>query len=155
MKLKVSDDVGRSADAAFTVITDYTPIENQLHDAGYKLARVGAWEVASLGAAWSGTGEIRGQRQDIEAEITGWEQGRAVTILVKIGGLRVSHTTRIIPLGEAAAQIEITAELKPRTLSARVFVQGLKLARGRILSAMERRLSSEIARIQAWVDAKA
>ncbi|MEM1272202.1 MAG: SRPBCC family protein [Pseudomonadota bacterium] len=148
MKLKVSDDAECPVDLVYAGITDFARIESELRDHGVHINRIGKWDRPEIGAAWAGRGEIRSKMRRIDAKITAMEPGRMFEVEAKIGGLRVAHETRLVPLGERVTRINITTDLRPDTLSARLLLQSLKLARGRVLDRMQRRLASDIRRIE-------
>ena len=54
----------------------------------------------------------------------------------------------LLPLGERVTRINITVDLRSDTLSTRLLIQSLKLARGRVLDRMQRRLAADIRRIE-------
>lgn len=148
MKLKVSEDAQSPVDAAFAVLTDYAAIEDELRNHGVTITRLGGWRDVALGVAWSGRGQLRGKTRQIDAKVSALEPGRMVEIEARVGGMKVLHETRLVPLGERVTRINITLDLRPDTLSARLLVQSLKLARGRILERMEHRLRADIRRIE-------
>lgn len=148
MKLKVSDDAESPVDAAFATLTDFRAIEQELREFGFEVRRLGDWSETKVGAAWSGRGEIHGKTRQVGAKISATEPGRMVEIEAQIGGMRVLHETRLVPLGAQATRINITLELRPESLSSRLLIQSLKLARARVLDRMQRRLAADIRRIE-------
>ncbi len=151
MKLKVSDDAERPVDQVFAVLTDYAAIEDELRSMGFQIKRLGHWTELEPGVAWAGRGEIRGKVRQFEGTVSAIESGRMVEIEARIGGMRVVHETRLVPLGERVTRVNVTADLRPDTLSTRLLIQSLKLARGRVLDRMQRRLATEIRRIEREV----
>ena len=148
MKLKVSDDAERPVDQVFASLTDYAVIEADLRAAGFTIRRISDWTVLKPGVAWTGRGEVRGKVRSVEAKVSAIEPGRMVEIEAKVGGMRMAHETRLVPLGERVTRINITVDLRPDTLSTRLLIQSLKLARGRVLDRMQRRLAADIRRIE-------
>lgn len=149
MKLKISQDAEASAAQVHAALTDFARIEAMLRDRGVEIARVGRWTDAGVGREWSGRAHIRGKVRRIEARIDRIEPDRGLTIAARIGGLRLEHDMVLVPLGDAVTRVNATTDLRPDTLSARLLVQSLKLARNRVLGRMQRRLASEISRIES------
>ena len=147
MKLKVSDDAECPVDQVFAGLTDYALVEDDLRNQGFQIKRLGGWTELAVGVAWAGRGEIRGKVRQVEAKVSGLEPGRMVEIEARIGGMRVLHETRLVPLGERVTRVNVTADLRPDTLSARLLIQSLKLARARVLERMQRRLAADIRRV--------
>lgn len=148
MKLKVSDDAEAPVDMSFAALTDYAGIEDELRGYGLQITRIGCWKDLALGVAWGGAGEIRGRMRTFEAKVTALEPGRMVEVTAHVGDVRAVHETRVIPLGAKVTRINLTLDLRAESLKARILLQSLKLARGRILERMQKRLTSDIRRIE-------
>ncbi|MEM9755396.1 MAG: hypothetical protein AAF914_05355 [Pseudomonadota bacterium] len=149
MKLKVSQDARGGADALFAALTDFTAAEADLRDRGVEIARASRWEAPAIGAGWTGRGTFRGRTRRFDAEIAALEPGRMLAIAAKIGGLRVAHETRLVPLGADVTRVNVATDLRPDTLSARLLVQSLKVGRARALRRMQRWLDQEVQRLEA------
>lgn len=148
MKLKVSEDADCPVDQGFAVLTDYASIEEELRSHGMQITRVQGWQELALGVAWLGRGEIRGKMRQVEAKVTALEPGRMVEVEARIGGMRAIYETRLVPLGDRITRVNVTLDMRPETLSARLLVQSLKLARGRVLDRMQVRLGRDVARME-------
>lgn len=148
MKLKISGDAERPVDQVFAVLLDYQSVEDELRSRGFEIRRVGKWSELAQGVAWTGRGKVRGKVRPVAANVAVLEPGRMIQIDAQVGGMQISHETRLVPLGERVTRINVTADLRPSTLSARLIIQSLKLARGRVLERMERRLASDIRRVE-------
>lgn len=148
MKLKISQDAEAGADTVYAGLMDMPRYEAALHDRGIELKRRGGWGVPEIGAGWTGRADIRGKIRQIEAEITAMEPGRGVSVAARIGGLRMEHVVTLVPLGQAVTRVNLVTDLRPDTLTARLLVQSLKLARARVLDGMQARLNTELRRIE-------
>lgn len=153
MKLKVSDDAECPVETVFSMLTDFAWIEDDLRGQGVELARQGNWQQAEIGKAWTGRVTFRGKTRQIDAKVSGIEPGRMIEVEARIGGMRLVHETRLVPLGDQVTRVNISADMRPDTLNARLLIQSLKLARGRVLDRMQRRLASDIRRMERSVQA--
>ncbi|MBF9031819.1 hypothetical protein HKCCE3408_15570 [Rhodobacterales bacterium HKCCE3408] len=154
MKLKVTQDAEAPADRVYAAITDFRRVETELAARGVALTRAGGWTEPGLGRAWSGRADIRGKTRRVTAAITGWDADRVLEITASVGGMGVVQEIRLVPLGHKLTRVGVMLDLRPDTLSARLLLQSLKLARKRVLGRIEGRLSEEIARVEREVKAE-
>ena len=85
-----------------------------------------------MGMAWQATFGFRGKER--EARIT-LVEAQAPDLLVYdslSGGLEMRTRLEFVALSRSRTRVTMTADLKPQTLSARLLVQSLKLARGNL-----------------------
>lgn len=137
MKFRVSDDVEAPIDWVWEGFTDFGAIEADIRARDADLSRVGDWKEAALGVAWRGSVPVRGKVRAIDARIATFVPGEHLQVESQIGGMTCSYDVAFSALSEEITRVAITLELKASTLSARLLLQTLKIARRKVIQRLE------------------
>ncbi|MGP1358118.1 hypothetical protein [Roseicyclus sp.] len=137
MKLRVSDDIEAPADRVWAGFTDFSAVEAEARGRGADLVRVGDWRSPQLGAAWRGSVAVRGKTRPIEARIATFVPGETCIVECRVGGMASTYETTLIPLSPSLTRVSVMLELRASTLSARLLLQTLKVARRRVMQRLE------------------
>lgn len=148
MKLKISRDVSAPADKVFEAMSDFPRFEAEIAGRRAQLARVGRWKAPEESRHWHGVAKFRGRTRNVEAKLSRWRPGEALTISAQVGGMRVTYDMGLVALGRDITRITIVLELHADTLSARLYLQSLKLSRQAVLGRMRQRLDIEARRLE-------
>ncbi len=137
MKFKVSEDVDAPADVTFARFTDFRGVEAEALGRGATLSRVANWHAPAQGCAWRGTVKIRGRSRPITAEIAEFLPPQRCEIQTTIGGMEAVYEITFLELRPDMTRVQIVMDLSASTLSARLALQTLKLARGRVMQRLQ------------------
>jgi hypothetical protein len=137
VKFKVSDDVEAPIDWVWEGFTDFAAIEADIRARDAELSRVGDWKEAALGVAWRGSVPVRGKVRTIEARIAGFVPEEQLCVESRIGGMELHYEVVFAPLSAEVTRVSVTLELKASTLSARLLLQTLKIARRKVIQRLE------------------
>jgi hypothetical protein len=151
VKIELHEDVAAPADFVFARLTDFARHERQALRRGAGVKRLDNLAQPGVGAAWDISFDYRGKPRDLRAEITGWQQPEQVKIDTQSGGLNSKSVIDVIALSRTQTRINVVITLEPTSLTARLLVQSLKLARGSVTGRLQGRLKelgTEIA--EAW-----
>lgn len=130
MEFTTKEDIAAPVEQVYAELTDYERLERQIMRRGVALRRVA--EGPGVGMSWQATFGFRGKER--EARIT-LVEAQAPDLLVYdslSGGLEMRTRLEFVALSRSRTRVTMTADLKPQTLSARLLVQSLKLARGNL-----------------------
>lgn len=150
MKFKVFEDVDAPQAMVWARFTDFSGFEADARGRGATLTRVGNWAQATQGVEWRGAVTVRGKSRPITAKITQNVPQELCVIESRIGGMNCHHEMSFIPLSGVVTRVGLVLDLSADTLTARLLLQTLKLARGRVLQ----RLQAMIARQGNAVEAE-
>jgi hypothetical protein len=142
MKFKVSEDVDAPRSMVWARFTDFSGLEADTHRQGATLTRVGDWTSPSKGVEWRGEVMVRGTSRALAARVTRLAPQERCLIESRIGGMACSYEMSFVPLSTDVTRVTLVLDLSADTLSARLVLQTLKLARGRVMQ----RLQGTIAR---------
>ena len=151
MKLKITQAAETSAETVFQAFLRFERYEQALAQYNVHLTRSHGWTKPALGVTWSGKAEIKGKPRRITAELVHLETDRGITLHARVGGLRLETDFDLVPLGRDLTRVNMTIDLKPDTLTARLAVQGLKLKRAKVLQSIQARLNKEV----KWIETRA
>ncbi|MDG4647114.1 hypothetical protein P6F26_01540 [Roseibacterium sp. SDUM158017] len=137
MKFKVAEDVEAPLSWTWAGFTDFSAVEADIRARDADLERVDGWQVARPGAAWRGSVPVQGRAQPIEARITTFAPEEAIVIESRVGGMACTYEMTLAPLPDGMTRVSIVLELRASTMSARLMLQTLKLARRRAMRRIE------------------
>ncbi len=137
MKFKVSEDVDAPADITWARFTDFTGIEAEAKGRGADLARVGNWTQAAPGCGWRGSVSVRGRVRPLTSEISTMEAPGRCEIQTTVGGMEAVYEMTFLELRPDMTRVQVVLDMSANTLSARLALQTLKLARGRVMQRLQ------------------
>ena len=137
MKFKVSEDVDAPADVTWEIFTDFSGVEAEIRGRGAEISRTGNWSQAAVGCAWRGQVSVRGRMRPVTSEIAAMEAQERCTIETKVGGMEALYEMSFITLRPDMTRVQVVLDLSAHTLSSRLALQTLKLARGRVLQRLQ------------------
>lgn len=143
MKFKVSEDVDAPADITWARFTEFSGIEAEAKGRGAELARAGNWSTPEVGCAWRGTVKVRGRVRPLTSEITALDSPDRCEVTTVIGGMEAVYEMTFLPLRPDMTRVQVTLDLSANTLSARLALQTLKLARGRVMQRLQGMLARQ------------
>jgi cell division protein ZapA (FtsZ GTPase activity inhibitor) len=137
VKFRVSDEVEAPANWVWKGFTDFTFIEAEALANGADLTRVGGWSEPRVGASWHGAVQVRGKARAIEAQVSAFMPPEALVIQTRIGGMRCQYEVALDPLATAVTRVSVMLELSAATMSAKLLLQSMKVARRRVHQRLE------------------
>ena len=137
MKFKVSEDVDAPADITWARFTDFSGIEADARGRGAELARVGNWAVAAPGSTWRGQVSVRGRKRPLTSQISAMEAPGRCEIQTTVGGMEATYEMTFLELRPDMTRVQVVLDMSAGTLSARLALQTLKLARGRVMQRLQ------------------
>ncbi|WP_224816165.1 SRPBCC family protein [Hasllibacter sp. MH4015] len=137
MKFKVSEDVDAPASIVWTRFTDFSGIEAEATGRGAELSRVGNWSEPAIGRSWRGSVTVRGRVRPLASEITALDAPDRCVIATTIGGMEALYELTFLELRPDMTRVQVVLDLSANTLSARLALQTMKLARGRVMQRLQ------------------
>jgi uncharacterized membrane protein len=137
LKFKVADDVEAPVDWVWEGFTDFAAIEADIRARDTELSRVGDWKEAALGVAWRGSVPVRGKVRTIDARIAAFAPEERLLVESRIGGMACTYEVTFAPLTGGSTRVSVVLELKASTLSARLLLQTLKIARRKVIQRLD------------------
>ncbi len=129
MKFSTNEDIEAPVDAVFEMLCDFESFERSAMRRGAEVQRVDQLPVPGVGMTWQATFELRGKRREMELEIVTFDRPNEIVLESTSPGMLGTTTFELIALSRSRTRVRVELEIKPLTLSSRLLVQSLKLAK--------------------------
>lgn len=143
MKFKVSEDVDAPRAMVWARLTDFTAMEQDARGRGAKVTRVGNWHQTAEGVEWRGEVIVRGKIRPLAAQVTRYMPEDLCLIESRIGGMACVYEMSFVALTPEVTRVAVVLDLSAQTLTARLVLQTMKLARGRVIQKIEGALARQ------------
>lgn len=147
MKFSAREDVDASIDEVFEAVSDFDAFERRMLRRGIDITRDETIPLDKVGAHWKAQFSWRGRAYDVAAKLAALEPGTGYVIESQSNGIDALAAVDLVSLSKARTRMFVSLELKPTTLSSRLFVQSLRLAKGNLT----RRFKSRVAEFASGV----
>lgn len=132
MKFSTREDIEAPIDAVFNMLCDFESFERAAMRRGADVQRLDNREEPGVGAMWEASFTMRGKRREIELELVEFDRPNDMAFESKSPGVLGRTGFELIALSRGRTRVMVSLELKPLNLSARLLVQSLKLAKGKL-----------------------
>lgn len=136
MKLSARTDIDAPIAGVWAVLTDYEAFERAAMRRGAEVLRGGSdanpyWHV---GFVW------RGKPRRLHVRLDAQDPGSLLRFSGTGATVEGGMVVEAVELGRQRTRLTVTTEVRPRTLAARLFLQSLRLARGRVMRRYRQRI---------------
>jgi hypothetical protein len=128
MKFSTREDIEAPIDYVFSQVSDFAAFERRAMRQGADGTRRPD-DVVVQGTVWDIKFNFRGRDRKAEAKLTVLDQPHALTIDSASDGLNASTEIELIALSQTRTRVLVSFDLRAKTLTARLLVQSLKLAK--------------------------
>ena len=140
MKLSSREDIEAPIDTVFQAVTDFDLFERQILRRGVDIMRDESVKATDIGAKWQAQFPWRGRTHDVNAELVSIEPENGYAIESKSGGVICLGVVDLVALSKSRTRLFVSLDLRPTTLSSRLFIQSMKLAK----SSLSRRFKTRV-----------
>lgn len=141
MKFSTNEDIEAPIDAVFEMLCDFEAFERSAMRRGAEVQRIDQMTVPGAGMTWQARFDLRGKRREMEVEIVGFDRPNEIVLESTSPGMLGTTTFELIALSRSRTRVKVELEVKPLTLSARLLVQSLKLAKNSLGRKFKQRVS--------------
>ncbi|WP_372604398.1 SRPBCC family protein [Actibacterium sp.] len=142
MKLSTRQDIAAPVDQVFQALTDFDSFERAAMRRGIEVARTDTLGAHGAGMGWISKVPYRGKPRELTAEIGTYERPEQVAVNWAIMGLDGALDVQLVALSPRHSRIVVGLDMRPKTLTARLFLQSLRLAK----SSLHRKFSHSVLR---------
>lgn len=151
MEFTSQEDIEAPIEKVFATLSDYETLERQAMRRGVQVRRHAPKADGAGAPSWTATFKFRGREMTAEIEVLRIDAPETLTFGAKAGGMETEMVVDLTALTSARTRMNVEARLLPKTLSARLLVQSLKLARAR----MTRKFSVRVAQFAKTLEDRA
>lgn len=148
MKISTRRDIDAPAEAVFAALSDFDRHESRARSNGIGITRRDDRHMPA-DAAWDILADIRGIRRRIEARVVSFDAPRQLALRGLSDGLSALIESDITDRPAGRATLHVSVDLAPAALEARLVLHSLKLARGALITSLDRRLDRLARSIEA------
>lgn len=148
MKIVAKEDVEAPIEKVFAAVSDFRRFERSAIRRGAKVKRLDSLDEPGAGVAWKAKFFTRGKQRAMHLEVVEFAAPERILLAAESDGMKGQILVELVALSRTRTRLRLVSELKPQTLSARLLVQSLKLARGSIQHRIETRLDEFAAMIE-------
>lgn len=141
MKLAAKEDIDAPIDAVFAQLTDAVTLERTALRRGVTVTRSMSGPVLLEDEEWASSVKIRGKQRNIAAKVIKLVDPTEMRVFARIGGLEITTEIELVALSRTRTRMSVKPDLKPKTMSARLLVQSLRLTRSTVERKLRKRIS--------------
>lgn len=150
MKLSTRHDIAAPIEYVFERASDFETFERQALRRGISIERVDELPAPDVGMRWNAEFQYRGKRRKLQAELSRFDKPNGLLIQSVSGGVEADFDVEFLPLSRNRTRVRVGLELVPRTITARLLVQSLKLGKARL----HERLNARIGKLGKEIEAR-
>ena len=142
MKFSYNKDVDLPIDRVFSGLSDFDYYERQILRRGVKLERLDDGQAAGMGVKWRAKADFRGRTKTLVSEVTAFHPVEGFEITTDAGGVTAFTSIDLTQLAVERTRITVGLDLRPESLSGRLFIQSLKFAKGNLTNRFKKRIDT-------------
>lgn len=155
MKLTAKTDLEVPAAFVFAALADTQTWEREAIRNGVEVERPPGTPDSGVGAEWRVRGHFKGKARKALIHIQEMTPGQRMTMSIDSPSMDGVVQVEVMVLSPRRSRMRADLEVKPKTLAARLFINTLRLAKGRVQARFEKGLVKLGARIKDRFDRQA
>lgn len=132
MKFSTREDIEAPIEHVWAQISNFDAFERQALRRGAEIARSDSQGAPGLGSEWEVKFVFRGKKREVEARISVFDRPNTMRMNSRSGGLDGEVLVELVALSPRRTRLQLTMDLHPRNLSARLLVQSLRFAKANL-----------------------
>lgn len=132
MKFASKEDIAAPIDAVFAMVSDFDSFERAAMRRGAEVQRTDNLRQPGPGMSWAARFMMRGRERNITVTLSSYDPPNQMVFNGGSAALEGRMVIDLVALSRSRTRMSVSLKLTPKTLSARLFVQSLKLARSNL-----------------------
>ncbi len=149
MQFKAREDIEAPIEDVFRAVTNFEGWERAVMRRGAEVSRTDNLEQPDKGMTWAVEFSFRNWQRKADLELLNYDAPNKVRVAGKSGGVKTDFDVELVALSRERTRMDVSAELKPTSVSARLLVQPLKLARSKLSNRFRQRIADFAGAIEA------
>ncbi|EET49169.1 SRPBCC family protein [Thalassobium sp. R2A62] len=141
MNFDLKEDVAAPIDVLWGEVTDFSSFERSILRRGADVERLDRNAEYGVGSAWDLSFSFRGKQRSARSEIENFDGPNEFRVESVSSGIEVSTVVELVALSRGRTRLSIAIEISAKTLSSRLLLQSMKLARGTLTNRLKQRLA--------------
>ncbi len=140
MKFSSKEDIEAPIAFVFDAITDFDALERQALRRGADVQRTDKLDKTGAGMSWKASFPFRGKDRKAVAKLVSYDAPNGVGFVSETGGLHGSVKVDLVQLSPRRTRISVELDLNPNSMSARLLLQSLRLAKTNLMRRFKKRV---------------
>ena len=149
MRFATKQDIEAPVADVFRIISDFETWERAAMRRGAEVARVDKLRSVAAGMRWAAKFSYRSKPRTMELELTQIDEPNLLRFAGISQAIEGVVSIDLMELGVKRTRMHVVLEVSPRSLTARLFLQSLRLARARIDRKFDQRAAQLAGEIEA------
>ncbi|MDB5658414.1 MAG: hypothetical protein JWS10_1029 [Cypionkella sp.] len=151
MRLATKQDIEAPIADVFRILSDFESWERSAMRRGAEVSRTDKLRSPGAGMQWAARFLYRSKPRDMQLELTQIESPSLLRFAAISKSIEAVASIELMSLGAKRTRMHLVMEVSPRSLTARLFLQSLRLARARI----DRKFDQRVAQLAAEIETRA
>lgn len=148
MKLTAKEDIEAPIDEVFAQLTDFEGFERAGLRRGAHIQRTDLPRISGVGQTWQVGLDYRGKRRVFSLRLQAMDRPNSVHLTGGSKSMEGEMIVDLVPLSRRRTRVSVALEVKAKTLASRIFLQSLRLAKGRVTQGFSGRVKAFMAAIE-------
>lgn len=142
MKLSGRTDIGAPIAFVFAALSDFEAWERSAMRRGADVHRTDKLRAAGPGMTWQARFAWRGRERQLQVRLTKLQPNLNLSLAFDGPSVEGVMNIELVELAAKRTRMLMQVDMKPRTLAARLFIQSMRLAKGRVQRKYDARLQA-------------
>jgi hypothetical protein len=148
MQFSSKEDIEAPISEVFAMLSEFETFERSAIRRGIEVQRVDGAAPAGVGMAWDTQFNLRGKRRKMKLNLTQYEPPNAMRFVADSQGIDGILTLDLLALSPRRTRMAVVLNLTPKTLTARLLIQSLKLAKSNLTKRFKTRVAEYAAQLE-------
>ncbi|MEM6372241.1 MAG: SRPBCC family protein [Pseudomonadota bacterium] len=141
MKFSAREDISAPIESVFDALCDFEAFERLAMRRGAQLQRTDTLSRTGVGMTWRVNYKMRGRSREFDLKLVAFDRPNQMVFSAKSSGIDGVFTVDLLALSRSRTRTSVALEMTPLTLSARLLIQSLKLAKSNLSKRFKDRVS--------------
>jgi hypothetical protein len=132
MQFTAKEDIEAPIDRVFATLSDFENYERAAMRRGAEVVRTDNLRAPGVGMSWQTQFKLRGRDRNVALKLVRLDAPQALQVDFASPSIEGEMVIDLLAMSRNRTRMTLAIELRPKTLSARLMVQSLKLARANI-----------------------
>lgn len=132
MQFSSKEDIEAPIEEVFAMLSEFESFERQAIRRGIEVQRGEESAAPRVGMSWQARFTLRGKPRELSLVLAQFDRPNAMRFDATSASLDGHMALDLVPLSQRRTRMSIALEVRPKTLSARLMVQSMKLAKGNL-----------------------